>query len=126
MDQFIGTLNFGTKQKVSVISALLHNPRVLILDESMNGLDAKSARIFREFLVEFKKRGEKHNFFNPHTPPGRNDLRQNRRYLPGKVVAEGSVEELKGRAHEESLEEVFLKLTESKEEVFEIIQALKL
>ena len=126
MDQFIGTLSFGTKQKVSVISALLHNPRVLLLDESMNGLDAKSARIFRELLFEFKKEG-KSIIFSTHILPLAEMICDRIGVIyRGKLVAEGSVEELKERAHEESLEEVFLKLTESKEEVFEIIQALKL
>ncbi len=107
MDQFIGTLNFGTKQKVSVISALLHNPRVLILDESMNGLDAKSARIFREFLVEFKKEG-KSIIFSTHILPLAEMICDRIGVIyRGKLVAEGSVEELKERAHEESLEEVF-------------------
>jgi len=58
LEQFIGTLSFGTQQKVSLITALLHDPKVLILDEAMNGLDPKSARILRELLLEFKNEGK--------------------------------------------------------------------
>ncbi|MEM0136633.1 MAG: ABC transporter ATP-binding protein, partial [Thermoplasmatales archaeon] len=42
-DQFIGSLSFGTRQKVSIISSLIHAPKILILDESINGLDPQSA-----------------------------------------------------------------------------------
>lgn len=57
LGELIGTLSFGTKQKVSIISALLHDPEVLVLDEAVNGLDPKSARILKELLLDFKKRG---------------------------------------------------------------------
>ncbi len=43
----------------------------------------------------------------------------------GMIVAEGTVEELKNRLKEKSLEDVFLKITESREEVLEIVKALK-
>ena len=126
LDQFIGTLSFGTKQKISVISALLHNPSVLILDEAMNGLDAKSARIFRELLFEFKRDG-KSIIFSTHILPLAEMICDRIGVIyQGKLIAEGSVEELKERVHEKSLEDVFLKLTKSKEEIFELIQALKL
>ncbi len=125
IEQFIGTLSFGTQQKVSIISALLHNPRVLVLDEAMNGLDAKTARIFRELLFEFKKEG-KSIIFSTHVLPLAEIICDRLGVIyQGKLIAEGSVEELKERAHEKNLEDVFLKLTESKEEIYEIIHALK-
>lgn len=125
IDQFIGTLSFGTQQKVSIISALLHNPNTLILDEAMNGLDAKTARIFRELLFEFKKEG-KSVVFSTHILPLAEMICDRIGIIyQGKLIAEGSVEDLKERAHEKSIEDVFLKLTESKDEIFELIQALK-
>ncbi|AEH23736.1 ABC transporter ATP-binding protein [Pyrococcus yayanosii] len=125
MNQLIGTLSFGTRQKISLISALLHDPKVLILDEAMNGLDPKSARVFRELLMEFKAES-KSIIFSTHVLAlaelvcDRIGLIHN-----GKLIAEGTVEELKELAKEESLEDVFLKLTEAKDEVAILVNVLK-
>lgn len=125
LDQFIGTLSFGTQQKVSLITALLHDPKVLILDEAMNGLDPKSARILRELLLEFKKEG-KSILFSTHVLPLAEMICDRIGVIyQGKIIAEGTIEELKEKAHEENLEDVFLKLTESKDEILTIVQALK-
>jgi len=125
MDQFIGTLSFGTKQKVSVILSLIHNPSVLILDEAMNGLDARSARIFRELLFEFRNE-DKTVIFSTHVLPLAEIICDRIGVIyGGKIIAEGSVDELKELVHEKNLEDVFLKLTESKEEISEILDALR-
>lgn len=125
LEQFIGTLSFGTQQKVSLITALLHDPKVLIMDESMNGLDPKSARILRELLLEFKREG-KSIVFSTHVLPLAEMICDRVGVIyQGNIIAEGTVEELKSKAHEENLEDVFLKLTESKDEVYNIVQALK-
>ncbi len=125
LDQFIGTLSFGTKQKVSIIAALLHDPKVLVLDEAMNGLDVKSARIFRELLLEYKRKG-KSIVFSTHVLQLAEIICDRIGVIHrGKIVAEGTVEELKKRLEEKSLEDVFLKITESREEVLEIVKALK-
>ena len=125
LDQFIGTLSFGTKQKVSIIAALLHDPKVLVLDEAMNGLDVKSARIFRELLLEYKRKG-KSIVFSTHVLQLAEIICDRIGVIHrGKIVAEGTVEELKNRLKEKSLEDVFLKITESREEVLEIVKALK-
>ncbi|ALM74720.1 ABC transporter ATP-binding protein [Thermococcus barophilus] len=125
LEQFIGTLSFGTQQKVSLITALLHDPKVLILDEAMNGLDPKSARILRELLLEFKNEG-KSIVFSTHILSLAEVICDRIGVIyHGKIIAEGTIEELKEKAHEESLEDVFLKLTESKDEIVHIVQALK-
>ena len=125
LDQFIGTLSFGTKQKVSIIAALLHDPKVLVLDEAMNGLDVKSARIFRELLLEYKRKG-KSIVFSTHVLQLAEIICDRIGVIHrGMIVAEGTVEELKNRLKEKSLEDVFLKITESREEVLEIVKALK-
>ncbi|ACS90492.1 MULTISPECIES: ABC transporter ATP-binding protein [Thermococcus] len=125
LDQFIGTLSFGTQQKVSLISALLHDPQVLILDEAMNGLDPKSARILRELLLEFKKEGRSIIFSTHILPLAEMICDRIGLIYKGEIIVEGTMEELKERAHEENLEDIFLKLTESKDEVYNIVQALK-
>jgi ABC-2 type transport system ATP-binding protein len=125
IEQFIGALSFGTQQKVSIIAALLHDPKVLILDEAMNGLDAKSARIFRELLFRFKEEG-KSIIFSTHVLPLAEIVCDRVGVIyQGRLVAEGSVEDLKKAVHERNLEDVFLKLTESEEEIHHLINALK-
>jgi len=125
LDQFIGTLSFGTKQKVSIISALNHNPQVLILDEAMNGLDPKTARILREILIEFKKDG-KSIIFSTHVLQLAEMICDRIAVLDkGRLRAIGSVDELKARSKEENLEDVFLNLTKSKDEISNIVEALE-
>ncbi|ASJ16583.1 3-dehydroquinate dehydratase [Thermococcus chitonophagus] len=125
MNHLIGTLSFGTRQKVSLISALLHDPKVLILDEAMNGLDPKSGRIFRELLMEFKKEG-KVIVFSTHILALAEIICDRIGLLyQGRIIAEGTVDDLKKLAEEESLEDVFLKLTQAKEEVSLLVSALK-
>ena len=125
LGEMIGSLSFGTRQKVSLISAMLHDPEVLILDESMNGLDPKSARILRELLMDFREEG-KSIVFSTHVLALAEMICDRIGVIyNGRLIAEGTVEQLKELAHEESLEDVFLKLTESRDEVLGIVQALK-
>ncbi len=125
MNQFIGTLSFGTKQKVSLIAAFLHDPQIIIMDESMNGLDPKSARILRELLLNFKSEG-KSIVFSTHVLPLAEMLCDRIGVLyRGQLVAEGTMDELREKAQEENLEDIFLKLTESKEEMQSVLQALR-
>lgn len=123
MDSLIATLSFGNRQKVAIVSALLHNPKVLILDEVMNGLDVKSAKILREILFIFRNEG-KSILFSTHIMPFAEMLCDRVGIIyEGKIVAEGKVSELKDFARVKDLEDVFLKLTRG-EDVSELISAL--
>ncbi len=124
LHKMIGSLSFGTKQKVSLIAAMIHDPEVLILDESMNGLDPKSARILRELLAEFKREGRSIIFSTHVLQLAELVCDRVGVIYRGSVMAEGTVDELKKLAHEENLEDVFLSLTESKEEVSLIVKVL--
>jgi len=125
LGEMIGSLSFGTRQKVSLIAAMLHDPEVLILDEAMNGLDPKSARILREILLQFRGEG-KSVVFSTHVLALAETICDRVGVIyNGRIIAEGTVEQLKELAHEESLEDVFLKLTESQAEVAGIVQALR-
>jgi len=55
--QTIGTFSFGMKKKVALISALLGNPKLLVLDEPTNGLDVKSLLILKKIIIQMKKKG---------------------------------------------------------------------
>ncbi len=125
LGEMIGSLSFGTKQKISLISAMLHDPKVLILDEAMNGLDPKSARILRELLLQFKEEGRSIVFSTHVLALAETICDRVSVIYNGEIIAEGTVEQLKEFAHEESLEDVFLKLTESQDEVAGIVRALK-
>ncbi len=57
LDSYISTLSLGTKQKVSVLIALMHSPPLLILDEVFNGLDPKSAYVLKQILREMASVG---------------------------------------------------------------------
>jgi len=123
--ELIGTLSFGTRQKVSIIAGLLHDPEVLILDEAINGLDPKSARIMKELLNGFKEEG-KSIVFSTHVLAIAEAVCDRIGIIyNGELIAEGTPEELKSFAHEENLEDVFLKLTQSQEEVSSLVRALK-
>ncbi|AEK73783.1 ABC transporter [Thermococcus sp. 4557] len=125
LGEMIGSLSFGTRQKVSLIAAMLHDPKVLILDEAMNGLDPKSARILRELLLQFKEEGRSIVFSTHVLALAETICDRVGVIYNGEIIAEGTVEQLKEFAHEESLEDVFLKLTESQDEVAGIVRALK-
>ncbi|MCL4341734.1 MAG: ABC transporter ATP-binding protein [Candidatus Thermoplasmatota archaeon] len=58
LNDITGSLSFGTKQKVAIISALIHDPDILIMDESMNGLDPSSSIAIRNILREMSGRGK--------------------------------------------------------------------
>ncbi|WP_258083843.1 ABC transporter ATP-binding protein [Thermococcus thermotolerans] len=125
LGEMIGSLSFGTKQKISLISAMLHDPKVLVLDEAMNGLDPKSARILRELLLQFRGEGRSIVFSTHVLALAETICDRVGVIYNGEIIAEGTVEQLKEFAHEESLEDVFLKLTESQDEVAGIVRALK-
>ncbi|KUH33485.1 3-dehydroquinate dehydratase [Thermococcus celericrescens] len=125
LGEMIGSLSFGTRQKVSLIAAMLHDPRVLILDEAMNGLDPKSARILRELLLQFREEGRSIVFSTHVLALAETICDRVGVIYNGEIISEGTVEQLKEFAHEESLEDVFLKLTESQDEVSSIVRALK-
>ena len=56
-DSPIATLSMGMKQKVALIASLLHHPSILLLDEPLNGLDAKSSRIIKDLVSMHTQKG---------------------------------------------------------------------
>lgn len=123
----IGALSLGTKQKIAVIASVLHSPPLLLLDEPLNGLDAKSGRILKE-LVALHAGGGGTVIFSTHIMEVAETMCTRIGILnQGRVVAEGTMEELRGAAGRRgsSLEEVFLALTEEEELVAEAIGKLR-
>jgi ABC-2 type transport system ATP-binding protein len=103
----------GMKQKVALISALLHKPKLLILDEPLNGLDPKSARIVKDLLHELKAQGVT-TLMSTHVLEIAEAICDRIAIMyQGRVLALGSMEELRQKASlpDSGLEDVFLKLT---------------
>ena len=82
LDVPVGALSLGTKQKISVIAALMHKPPLLLLDEPLNGLDAKSSRILKE--LDRAARGGRWggNLLDPRHGGGGGDVHEDRNHRP--------------------------------------------
>ncbi len=103
----------GMKQKVALVSALLHKPKLLILDEPLNGLDPKSARIVKDLLHELKAQGVT-TLMSTHVLEIAEAICDRIAIMyQGRILALGSMEELRQKASlpGSGLEDVFLKLT---------------
>ncbi|WP_026895624.1 ABC transporter ATP-binding protein [Clostridiisalibacter paucivorans] len=107
----ISSYSKGMKQKVLIISSLLHNPDVLFLDEPLSGLDANSVIIVKEILAELSKKG-KTIFYSSHIMDVVEKI-SNRIVLlqSGSILADGSFSELRDKSQDSSLEEIFNELT---------------
>jgi len=126
-DSPIATLSMGTKQKVAIIAALLHQPPVLLLDEPLNSLDARSSRILKELVTLHVQRGGA-VLFSTHVMEIAQRLCSRIGIIfGGKIVAEGDLDQLRARAGEKdaTLEEVFMKLTNEASEVENIVRTLR-
>jgi ABC-2 type transport system ATP-binding protein len=110
-DARISSFSKGMRQKLLIISSLLHNPDILFLDEPLSGLDANSVMVVKEIMSELANQG-KTIFYSSHIMDvverisSRIVLINN-----GQVVADGTFEELKEKNREGSLEEIFNQLT---------------
>lgn len=111
IDARMNSFSKGMKQKVLIISSLLHNPDILFLDEPLSGLDANSVMIVKELLAELVRKG-KTIFYSSHIMDVVEKI-SNRIILlkDGEIVADGTFEELKNQSKEGSLEEIFNDLT---------------
>ena len=97
------------KQKLAVISALIHNPKLVIMDEPFVGLDPKSSHILKEIMREICDKGGA-IFFSTHVLEVAEKLCDKVAIINnGCLIKSGSMEEVKG---DESLEKVFLELEE--------------
>ncbi len=128
LEEPIATLSNGTRQKVLVIAALLHAPRLLVLDEPLNSLDPRSVRIVKELLVRFVATGGRGVLLSTHTMETAEALCHRVGILDhGRLQAEGTLDQLRARASrgDATLEEVFLRLTRQDEGLSEAVAALE-
>lgn len=107
----LSSFSKGMKQKVVIISALIHNPEILFLDEPLSGLDANSVLLIKEILQKLKEDG-KTIFYSSHIMEIVEKLSDRIILLnEGNIVADGNFEEIKNCNFEGSLEEIFNNLT---------------
>lgn len=113
LDRQVRTLSVGTIQRLSLARALLHRPRVLLLDEPTRSLDAIAAAKFRDFLKNrVLKSGDTTLLFASHTLQEIEFLADRVAVFGrGRILACDSVSRLKQRANAASLERVFFHLT---------------
>jgi ABC-2 type transport system ATP-binding protein len=111
----INSYSEGMKQKIALISAFLHRPKLLIMDEPLNALDPRSARIVKDFLQELKRQGvtailSTHVLEIAQAMCDRIGIMYH-----GKLLALGDMSELRRLAMlpNSGLEDIFLKLTGS-------------
>src|SRR6267378_5789625 len=117
LDLRLSSYSKGMKQKVLIISALIHNPDIVFFDEPLSGLDANSMLVFKEVIRELAAQG-KTIFYCSHILDVVERLCQRVIIIDhGKIVADARVSELKQTTSQASLEEVFKKLTDSADAV---------
>lgn len=114
IDGYFQDFSRGTKQKISILAALLHQPQVLIIDEPILGLDPASSQTTKGLLKQFGQKGGT-VFVCTHTLPVVEEICDRIGIIDkGKVIFEGTINTLKKRlkTKEEKLEELFLKITQ--------------
>ena len=109
--ELIESYSHGMQQKTAMAAALIHDPRVLFLDEPTVGLDPKSARVVKDLLGQLRDRGNT-VFFSTHILEIAERMCDRVVIIDkGRVVASGTMAELRARQGHESLEDIFLSLT---------------
>lgn len=113
LEDMIGTYSHGMQQKLALISALIHEPEVFILDEPMVGLDPKSSHQLKELMRAHCDSG-KTVFFSTHVLDVAEKICDRIAIInKGKIIAIGTMEELRNNMSG-SLEQIFLELTDEK------------
>lgn len=105
------TFSKGMKQKIHIISGLLHNPDILFMDEPLNGLDANAVILIKEMITELAHDG-KTIFYCSHLMDVVEKIATRIVLInDGLVIADGKLQELQEKNETHSLEELFAKLT---------------
>lgn len=108
-------LSTGQQQRVSVARSLIHNPPVMFMDEPTAGLDVVTSRTIMQFIDESRRRGHT-VLFSTHIMSEAERLCDRIAVIhKGRIVAIGTLEELRARTDERALELVFLSLIGEKE-----------
>ena len=122
--KLLGELSHGARRKAMIAAVMIRDPKALVLDEVFSGLDVASARAVKGWLREMAGKGVP-ALFSTHILPIAEVVADRVIVIAGgRVVADGSPDELKEVFRSEGLEEVYLKLTGYSPEVEAIVKAL--
>jgi ABC-2 type transport system ATP-binding protein len=110
--EWIESYSRGMKQKVALASALIHEPKLILLDEPLTGLDASAARLVKDILLEFLRAGGS-VILTTHILEVAERLAERIGIMSGgRLIAEGTMEQLRSHSGQAagSLEDIFLQL----------------
>jgi sodium transport system ATP-binding protein len=111
-DRRCDNLSTGMKQRVSIARTLVHDPSVMIFDEPTAGLDVMAARVIVAFIRECRERG-KTVLFSTHVMSEVEKLCDTIGIIhDGRLMAEGTLAELRDRYHQNDLEEIFIQVVQ--------------
>lgn len=114
----ISTYSHGMKQKLNIIGALIHEPKIWILDEPMTGLDPRSAYNLKQLMREHADKGNS-VLFSSHVLEVVEKVCDRVGIIEdGHLIATCDIDELKEKNKDKSLEDLFLKLTDTSTEHF--------
>jgi len=112
-DELVESYSHGMKQRLATCAALVHRPKVLIVDEPMVGLDPHGAKLLKESLRTYANQGMS-ILLSTHSLNVAEEVSDRLAIIHrGKLIALGSLKEIRERSgnHKEDLEQIFLELT---------------
>lgn len=111
IDGRIHTFSKGMRQKLSIITGMLHNPDILFLDEPLGGIDANSVMVFKEIIKGLKNQG-KTIFYSSHILEVVEKLSDRILLLnEGNIVLDGTMDEVREKQSDSTLESIFNDVT---------------
>ena len=111
LDDRMSTFSKGMRQKVLIVAGLIHNPQVIFLDEPLSGLDANSVVIVKEVITRLARHG-KAIFYCSHVMDVVERICDRITIInDGRIIADGTFEQLQTQSKAASLERIFTQLT---------------
>jgi ABC-2 type transport system ATP-binding protein len=111
LDNRMSTFSKGMRQKVLIVAGLIHNPQVVFLDEPLSGLDANSVVVVKEVITRLARHG-KAIFYCSHVMDVVERICDRIIIISeGRIIADGTFEQLQGMSKAASLERIFTQLT---------------
>lgn len=116
IDRRVGKFSRGMKQKVAIARSIVHKPSVMLFDEPTIGLDVTASKIVQDFILSCKSEN-KSIIFSSHSMREVEKLCDRIIIIhKGKLIEEGTIEELKKKYNNEDMEDIFISLVGDKNE----------